>query len=282
MSLLEETADYGQVFKDCYDFVKEFRDRENMTDEESNEAQNLIYVLDLRYSMFASELYDKLKDITDWNDQNVVFFQMKTILPAVVFDNDLNNFDTKQALIKEWSNNPGGYYLIELIELLYKSLDWFNDDDTYKLRRFVNTYRKRQGANHDKKDSVSRTDTPKSLMNLSQNKCDYLFDMLTKDGYFMPADSNLNDFRYVFGGGICPNCFTPIKWKGRKRSLCELISMLLGTTTIPRPLQRDAGKLFLNAKNELIGELTNPKKNEPSNDCSTLETIVKTLKAHSL
>lgn len=126
-------------------------------------------------------------------------------------------------------------------------------------------------------------DYPDSLLNLKSNECQYLYFELTKDGYFMPKDTNKQHFNYVFGGGVPPHDFEPLCWNRKKQTLSELIILIIGnkTTSVPRLIQRNANRVFVDNKNKSIGELSNPKKTEYSYDYITLENITEALKSHS-
>jgi len=279
LNLSDAIQNYGNAFKVCYSFFDNLRDGNNITDEQSAEIQDLISHLDLNYSIFTSELYDEIKDITDYqDDQNLIFTQIKAALPSVIFDNELSDYDTKEAYIEKWGKYPNGYSLIKLIEILYISLGWFDGEDLlYPFNRFIDKCATRYGDRDRKHEEQNLNHL---MINLNSKQCDYLYVELTRDSIFIPVNTNKNHFNYVFGGGKPPYDFAPLKWKVSKRSLSELLLLLLGTASISRPRQRDAGKLFLNSQNELMGNLSNPKKNEPSNDFWALETIVKSMKAH--
>lgn len=132
-------------------------------------------------------------------------------------------------------------------------------------------------------DKNTDVDYPDSLLNLKPNECQYLYLELTKDGYFMPKNTNQQHFNYVFGGGVCPEDFAPLCWNRRKQPLSELIILIIGNKikSVPRLIQRNADRVFINNKNKSIGELSNPKKDEYSSDYIMLETITKDIKLHS-
>ena len=130
----------------------------------------------------------------------------------------------------------------------------------------------------NKEDSANSF--PSCLLTLKSNECRYLYNELTKNDYFLSKETNQNHFNYVFGGGVCPDDFAPLGWNKSKQAIAELILLLLKKTSIPRKTQRDASILFI-IKKKLIGSLSNPKKNEYSNDYGVLETIVQAINSRS-
>lgn len=131
--------------------------------------------------------------------------------------------------------------------------------------------------------NITDTNHPENLFNFKPNVCQYLYSELTKDGYFMPTSTNQQHFDYVFGGGICPSNFVPLCWNRSKQALSELIVFAVGknTTSVPRPIKRDADRVFVKNGNKPIGELNNIKRDNYSSDYRSLETIAKVLKSHS-
>lgn len=127
-------------------------------------------------------------------------------------------------------------------------------------------------------------DFPKSLLTLEHNKLRYLFDELTKDGHFLPTDTNQAHFNYVFGGGMCPKDFAPLHWQVGKNALSELVVQLIdnGTFNVPDPIAKAANNLFVftpphqkGNKKVSVGTLSNPKKNDLSKNYGILEEITK-------
>ena len=129
--------------------------------------------------------------------------------------------------------------------------------------------------------NTTNTNYPENLFNFNPNVCQYLYSELTKQGYFMPTSTNQQHFNYVFGGGVCPSNFAPLCWNRSKLTLSELMKFIVDGKSVPRPIRRNADRVFINNKNESIGELYNPKKEEYSSDYDLLEAISRALKAHS-
>ncbi len=125
---------------------------------------------------------------------------------------------------------------------------------------------------------------PKPLLGLQSNECQYLYDKLTENGYFLPKDTDKIHFYFVFGGigEVCPKDFKPLQWNVSLRALSELIRFIIGHQTVPRPMKREAQNLFIYPDGNPIGNLPNPKKEEFSNDHNELERIAKGLKSHPL
>lgn len=126
---------------------------------------------------------------------------------------------------------------------------------------------------------------PTSLMTLEPNQCHYLYTELTRNGYFLPKNTNRSHFDYVFGGGVCPKDFESLCWSSSKQALSELIIFIVGKKSVPRHIQRNAASVFVDSKNMSIGKLSNPKKDESSSDYGTLDDIANALKptkTHSL
>lgn len=122
---------------------------------------------------------------------------------------------------------------------------------------------------------------PPCLFNLENNKLQYIYGELTRDSRFLPNDTNRRHFDFVFGGGVCPADFTPLRWNVSKQALSELIILITGGKAVPRPINKAIGKVFMDAKNNPIKKLSNPKEGEYSNDYSALETITNALKTRS-
>jgi hypothetical protein len=134
----------------------------------------------------------------------------------------------------------------------------------------------------DEKPQPSVPDYPKSLLGLQPNECQYLYDKLTENGHFLPKDTNNAHFHFVFGGGVCPKDFKPLQWKVSKTALTELITLVIDKPSVPRPMKKVARELFVYSNGKPIGDLPNPKKDEYSKDCSSVEAILKGLKSHPL
>lgn len=120
---------------------------------------------------------------------------------------------------------------------------------------------------------------PASLMSLEPNQCHYLYTELTRNGHFLPKDTNKAHFDYIFGGGVCPEDFEPLCWSSSKQALSELIIFIVGKKSVPRHIQRNAASVFVDSENVSIGKLSNPKKDECSLDYGTLDDIAKVLKS---
>ncbi|MCL2562134.1 MAG: hypothetical protein FWE10_07460 [Rikenellaceae bacterium] len=136
------------------------------------------------------------------------------------------------------------------------------------------------GENINEKKPIN---APTTLAKLSHDQCQYLYTELTKDhtgrkenGCFLHKNTKQAHFNYVFGGGVCPDDFDPLRWGRSKTALAELVLLLLGGKSIPRPLQRAAALLFVNKQGEPIGTLSTPKikQGEYSEYYRTIETIV--------
>lgn len=119
---------------------------------------------------------------------------------------------------------------------------------------------------------------PISLLTLEPNECLYLYKELTKNGYFLPKDTDQAHFNYVFGGGVCPEDFKPICWNVSKQALAELIIFIVGKKAVPRSIQRNVRGVFVDSVNVPIASLSNPKKDEPSSDYGVIDNITKPLK----
>lgn len=122
---------------------------------------------------------------------------------------------------------------------------------------------------------------PPHLLELDPAQCQYLYGKLTKDGHFLPEKTNQTHFNYVFGGGLYPKDFKPLRWNRSKQAIGELIILLLGVTSVPRKKKRDTGGLFL-INNKPVGVLSNPKKSEPTKDYGILEEIAKSINTRSV
>jgi len=60
-------------------------------------------------------------------------------------------------------------------------------------------------ARNEPLDTTPSIDLPISLLSLNQTECQYLYTELTRDGHFLPKNTNQANFNYVFGGGVCPS-----------------------------------------------------------------------------
>lgn len=153
-----------------------------------------------------------------------------------------------------------------------------------KYERHVKTEMERieESVNGRSDKSISKhAGIPPHLLDLNPAQCQYLYGKLTKDGHFLPEKTNQTHFYYVFGGGLYPEDFKPLCWNRSKQAIGELIVLLLGVSSIPRKMKRDAGGLFL-INNEPVGELSNPKKSEPTKDYGILEEISNGINARSM
>ena len=282
MYISEATEWYGEVFKYCYDYFTHLRTVEEITLESDELAiEYHLEQLNKAYTLFSAKLYTEIKDITNEAERNAVYYGVKKFLPSIIFENDLINPNTVQEVITEWVGKPGGHYVIKLVKAISDSLKWYDDKDSDKLKQFSNIHNRTYY-----KKSTSDAPIPESLKILDkEEEYDYLFKRLTEDG-FIAKESDFQHFRYVFGGGEYPEDFAPLTWKSTKWALSELLTLLWGKPSVPRPLQENASNLFIK-NGEPIGTLSNAKFNfntdkdkAYSSDYGKLEGIVKEIKTH--
>lgn len=131
-------------------------------------------------------------------------------------------------------------------------------------------------------ESISKNaEIPPHLFEFDPAQCQYLYGKLTKDGHFLPEKTNQTHFNYVFGGGLYPEDFKPLRWNRSKQAIGELIILLLGVTSVPPKKKRYAEGLFL-INNKPVGKLFNPKKGEPTKDYGILEEIASGINTRSV
>lgn len=131
-------------------------------------------------------------------------------------------------------------------------------------------------------ESISKNaEIPPHLFELDPAQCQYLYGKLTKDGHFLPEKTNQTHFNYVFGGGLYPEDFKPLRWNRSKQAIGELILLLTKKPSISRERKRNARGLFL-INNKPVGELFNPKKGEPTKDYGILEEIASGINTRSV
>ena len=153
-----------------------------------------------------------------------------------------------------------------------------------KYERYVKTEMERieEFVNGRSDESISKNaGIPPHLLDLNPAQCQYLYGKLTKYGHFLSEKTNQTHFNYVFGGGLYPQDFKPLRWNRSKQAIGELIILLLGVTSVPRKKKRDTGGLFL-INNKPVGVLSNPKKSEPTKDYGILEEIAKSINTRSV
>ncbi len=112
---------------------------------------------------------------------------------------------------------------------------------------------------------------------LSPSQCEQLHEELTRDGYFMPADTSKDHFCFAFGNTSNVDGYAPLQWNRSKNALYELIE-LLNDGMVSNQQKKDTGKLFLNNQGKPIGKLPNPHKDQFSSDRMQLETITDRIK----
>jgi len=121
---------------------------------------------------------------------------------------------------------------------------------------------------------------PKQLKtNLSDPQRGTLFELLKESG-FIPNDSDENSFIWAFGGnGELEFEYKAIKWNYGNNALFELLEIV--TETVSNENLRNCINLFINKKEKQITnreKISRPKKDEPSNYKSQIESIEKKIK----
>gem|GEM_PF-4719803 len=97
----------------------------------------------------------------------------------------------------------------EYASWLYSSIDKFysagyNQGQLHKLKVMMRGL-DIVDARNEPLDTTPSIDLPISLLSLNQTECQYLYTELTRDGHFLPKNTNQANFNYVFGGGVCPS-----------------------------------------------------------------------------
>jgi hypothetical protein len=129
------------------------------------------------------------------------------------------------------------------------------------------------------KGSGQRDAFPPSLLKLKADECQCLYVELTKDGHFLPNDTNQAHFNYVFGGGVCPEDFAPLIWNVSKMAFSELYILLSGNKSMPNEIQRNAARLLFTKKGSPLDKLQNLAEGKYSADRARIDSIVNAINA---
>lgn len=136
---------YSNSFEQCYFYYVDYRDKMFANGSNDIAPEELIRGLRCSYLQFAISLYDELNVVSDWNEQNIIFTQLKLLMSDVIFDNDVLNTD-KAILINDVvemaSSKEDGVLLIDLVQCMSDSLLWFRMDDRYRLASTLNVLKK--------------------------------------------------------------------------------------------------------------------------------------------
>lgn len=136
--------EYGKAFVDCYRIYKSYfdiqhsrMDYKNITNEDIG-TQITISLIDLRrledelklkYETFARCLRKELKVTPNWGDQDILFMQLKLLMPDEIFDNDILKTDKQilaNEIIEKAKSKDDSVTLISLMQTMYDCLFWFD------------------------------------------------------------------------------------------------------------------------------------------------------------
>ncbi|MDR3705115.1 MAG: hypothetical protein P4L28_04310 [Paludibacteraceae bacterium] len=154
--------------------------------------------------------------------------------------------------------------------------NWIRDEFTIinKWVRFLT-----EKLNTTNKEEPPHTKPKQLKTNLSNTQRGTLFELL-KEGGFIPNDSDEDSFIWAFGGnGELEFEYKAIKWNYGNNALFELLEIV--TETVSNENLRNCINLFINKKGKQITnreKISRPKKNEPSNYKSQIESIEKKIK----
>lgn len=138
--------EYGKAFVDCYKIYKSYfdiqysgMDYKDITNENIgtlitislSDLRRLDNELKLKYQTFARCLRKELKATPNWENQDILFTQLKLLMPDKVFDNDILKTDKRilvNEIVEKVESKNDGIVLISMIQTMYDCLFWFDHD----------------------------------------------------------------------------------------------------------------------------------------------------------
>ncbi len=117
----------------------------------------------------------------------------------------------------------------------------------------------------------------KLIKSLTENQQNYLYNKLTENNLFIPAETDFNSFCFVFGNSIKPDDFKPLYWLQNKQLLRELITKLKHPDTFITTNKFTLPNYFIDRKEKTILYLP-PNRPRLDNLSDEIEKIMKNMR----